>query len=58
MDCPGRLNDKNRKMLEKCGAHIQDVRKACEADDMDIVTNYHIDRILVLREELLEALGI
>lgn len=58
MEIPGRLNDENRRRLVECGANIHDQRFLEEAKDMDIVTNYHVSRILDLRKELLEELEV
>ena len=58
MEGPGRLNEENRRLLAECDAYIRDERSLDAADEVDIVTNYHVNRILRLRKELLEALGI
>lgn len=54
---PGRLNDENRRRLERCGAQIRDQRPLDAVQEKDVVTNYHVAQILKLRRELLEALG-
>lgn len=54
---PGILSDENRERLVRSGAKISDGKKMNVVQEMDIVTNYHVGRILNLREELLEALG-
>ncbi|MBQ6793272.1 MAG: FUSC family protein [Butyricimonas sp.] len=50
---PGKLNLDNRQRLIISGADIQDQRPFDEETEIDIVTNYHVGRILNLREELL-----
>lgn len=57
MGRPGRLNDENRRRLEACGADIRDRRPLDSVLERDVVTNYHVEQILRLRRELLEALG-
>ncbi len=56
MERPGRLNEDNRRRLEKSGARIRDPRKLDAVTERDVVTNYHVAQILKLRRELLEAL--
>lgn len=56
MGRPGRLNDENRRRLEKCGAVIRDNRPLDSVQERDVVTNYHVRQILRLRRELLKAL--
>lgn len=56
MGRPGRLNAENRRRLESCGATIRDHRKLDSVMERDVVTNYHVEQILTLRRELLEAL--
>lgn len=56
MGRPGRLNDENRRSLEKCGAVIRDKRPLDSVLERDVVTNYHVRQILRLRRELLQAL--
>lgn len=53
---PGRLDDENRRSLQKCGAVIRDQRPLDSVMERDVVTNYHVRQILRLRRELLEAL--
>lgn len=53
----GSLSQKNRILLEESGATILDERKEGETE-IDIVTNYHVARIMILREELMKSLGI
>lgn len=56
MERPGVLSRENRRLLEECGANIQDQRSQEAVTECDVVTNYHISQILTLRRELLEAL--
>lgn len=56
MDSPGRLSEENRHRLAACGACVRDGRQLSSIMEKDIVTNYHVSRILTLRRELLEAL--
>ena len=56
MDQPGRLNAENRTQLESCNALIRDERLGSEDDPCDTVTNYHVEKILSLRQDLLHAL--
>lgn len=57
MEHPGRLSAENRSDLFGCGAEITDFRVIDEAKELDIVTNYHVAQILILRKELLAVLG-
>ena len=57
MEHPGRLNVENRRRLTACGADIRDKRSLDSVMEQDVVTNYHVDKILDLRRELLKALG-
>ena len=56
MERPGRLDDENRKRLEKSGAEIRDARPLDSVTERDVVTNYHVRQLLRLRRELLNAL--
>ena len=56
MEKPGRLTQENRSRLGSCDAVVRDERPLDEINEIDIVTNYHLGRILSLRTELLEAL--
>lgn len=56
MDRPGRLNDRNRQRLISHGAVIRDPRTLDSVTERDIITNYHVEQILTLRQELLEHL--
>lgn len=56
LETPGRLSPENRKRLTGCGASILDQRELNSVMELDVVTNYHVSRILSLRRELLEVL--
>jgi len=56
LETPGRLSPENRKRLTGCGASILDQRELNSVMELDVVTNFHVDKILSLRRELLEAL--
>ena len=56
MEHLGRLDDENRRRLKEAGANITDRRELVERTDRDIVTNYHVQKILALRQELLDSL--
>ena len=56
MEQPGRLTQENKCRLGSCDAVVRDERPLDEINEIDVVTNYHVDRILSLRAELLEAL--
>lgn len=56
MDYPGRLNEENRERLSECRAQIKDQRQMDELQELDIVTNYHVAQLLMLRQDLMEAL--
>lgn len=53
---PGILNFYNKERLERNGAHIKDQRVLIEPTELDIVTNFHVSQVLILRRELLYAL--
>ena len=55
---PGRLSDENRQRLKACGADIRDNRPYKHPQERDIVTNYHVRQLLILRKELLEAIAL
>ncbi len=57
MGRPGILSLENRRALELCGAMLRDTRRQTEPTEKDIVTNYHVQQILRLRQELLKELG-
>ena len=52
----GRLDEENRRHLKQASANITDRREMVERTDRDVVTNYHVQQILHLRGELLEAM--
>lgn len=56
MERPGRLSQENKCRLGSCEAVVRDERELNAVDELDVVTNYHVTRILDLRDELLEAL--
>ena len=57
MEQPGRLTEENRKKLIECGADIRDERPLELLTEIDVVVNYHVRQILLLRQELLDALN-
>lgn len=57
MERPGRLNMKNRSRLRALGIPIYDERALDSVMEIDVVTNYHVDKVLTLRRELLEILN-
>lgn len=56
MENPGRLDPDIRKRLEDSGADIRDHRKIIRYEEDDIITNYHVGKILDLRDELMETI--
>ena len=56
MEHLGKLNDESRRRLKDCGANITDRRELVDWTDRDVVTNYHVQKILDLRRELLELM--
>lgn len=56
MEHLGRLNDESRRDLKECGANIRDRHQLVEWTERDVVTNYHVEQILKLRQELLAIL--
>ncbi len=58
MEYPGRLNEENREKLKKYGAEIKDEREIDHIQELDIVTNYHVSQLLILRDELIDALKV
>lgn len=56
MENPGRLDPDIRKRLEDSGAKIRDTRKIIRYEEEDIITNYHVGKILDLRDELMETI--
>ena len=57
MDCQGRLSADNYRRLKECGADICEQEKIDEIREIDVITNYHVDQILTLRQELIENLS-
>ncbi|MBQ2901819.1 MAG: FUSC family protein [Agathobacter sp.] len=57
MENPGRLDPEIRKRLEDSGAEIRDRRKIIRYEEEDIITNYHVGKILDLRDELIELIA-
>ena len=51
----GRLNEESRRKLAECGANITDRRTIVDWTNRDVVTNYHVEQIMKIRAELLEA---
>lgn len=56
MENPGRLDPEVRKRLEESGADIRDHRIILRYDETDIITNYHVGKILDLRQDLMETI--
>jgi len=57
MEQLGQLNEENKQTLIECGAEIAGPVAADSETNVDIITNYHVRRILTLRSELLAVLG-
>lgn len=53
MDNPGRLDPEIKQRLEQSGAQIRDRRKIIRYEEEDIITNYHVNKILDLRDDLI-----
>lgn len=53
---PGRLSGEIKQRLANSGAVVQDDRIPTDPNQIDIVTNYHVDRVLALRRKLRESL--
>jgi len=56
MENPGRLDPEIRQRLEDSGAQIRDRRKIIRYEEEDIITNYHVGKILDLRDELITTI--
>ena len=57
LEKPGRLSRENRRRLAAaCGSEVRDPRKLDSVMEVDVVTNFHVSRILSIRRELLETL--
>ncbi len=52
----GNLSKSTMKRLKDCGANIRDDHIRDAIQSADVVVNYHVAKILTLREELLQAL--
>ena len=52
----GNLSKTTMKRLKDCGANIRDDHIRDAIQSADVVVNYHVSKILTLREELLQAL--
>lgn len=57
LDRPGRLSQENRRRLTSCGAKVTDFRELDSVMEKDVVTNFHVSKILTIRLELLETLA-
>ncbi len=57
MGQPGHLTEENRQQLLSAGANIRDTEILQAPDEKDVVRNYHVNQILILRRELLQALN-
>lgn len=57
IEAPGRLSEENRQRLEACGITVRDRRTAEEGNRMDVVTNYHVEQVLILRRAIRDELG-
>lgn len=57
LEHPGRLSTESRRRLTSCGAEIRDLRPLDSVMELDVVTNYHVGRILSIRRELLDVLA-
>lgn len=58
MECAGRLDMDVRKRLEENGADIRDKRIMDKINEVDIITNYHVTKILDLRNELMDMIAL
>lgn len=57
LERPGRLSQENRRrMAAACGKEVKDPRPLDSVMEVDVVTNFHVSRILSIRRELLETL--
>ena len=52
----GHLSKSTLTRLKDCGANIQTDYIRDSIQDTDLIINYHINKLLTLREELLKAL--
>lgn len=58
LDGPGRLNEENRRRLAACGARVEDRRSLDSVMEKDVVTNFHVSKVLSIRRELLDTLSL
>ena len=58
MECLGRLDFEIRNRLKECGADIRDKRVIDKVKETDIITNYHVTKILDLRDDLMEMISL
>lgn len=58
MECLGRLDMDVRKRMEENGAKVQDNRTIAKINETDIITNYHVTKILDLRDELMNMINL
>ena len=56
MEQPGVLNQKNREKLLFSGAKIKQRKDIMSNEEIDLITNYHVEKILDLRVDLLSVL--
>jgi hypothetical protein len=56
MQRPGCLDADVKQRIEKCGAQIRDKREIIRYEEEDIITNYHVGKILDLRQDLIETI--
>ena len=57
MEERGRLHEENLRQLKACGLHLPHTLGKDSMQELDIITNYHVEQILILRAELIEYLG-
>lgn len=57
MEHPGRLDPEIKQRMEASGAQIRDRRKIIRYEEEDIITNYHVGKILDLRDELIALIA-
>ena len=57
MENPGRLDPEIKQRMENSGAQIRDRRKIIRYEEEDIITNYHVNKILDLRDDLIALIA-
>ena len=57
LERPGRLSGETRQRLANCGAKVADQPPPKEPDEIDIVTNYHVGRVLTIRRKLRQTMA-